>query len=183
MIPKKLSTPLNKNQLEHLSAGDEVLLSGTIFGARDAAHVRLMDLLSKGEDPPFPLKDQIVYYVGPCPTPPGESIGSAGPTTSSRMDRYLPAVLDLGLTATIGKGPRSETAKKAMLEHGAIYFAAIGGAAALLAQYIRSCTVEAFADLGPEAVFRLEVEEMPLIVAFDTKGNDIYEIGPRKYKS
>lgn len=183
MSTVNLSTPLSKESIAHLSAGEEVLLSGTIFGARDAAHRRLVEMISRNEELPFPVKDQIIYYVGPCPARPGEPIGSAGPTTSARMDAFLPQLLEKGLMATIGKGSRSEAALKSMLEYRAIYFAAIGGAAALLTSFVKKCEVIAFEDLGPEAVLKIEVVEMPLIVAFDTRGRDIYRLGPEKYKA
>ncbi len=167
--------PVTKDDLEKLRAGDRVLLSGTVYTARDQAHKRIVEALDQGSSLPFEIKDSIIYYVGPSPAPPGRPIGSAGPTTSYRMDPYASKLLDLGQAAMIGKGPRNDEVKQAIVRNGAVYFAAIGGAAALISKSIKSAEVIAYDDLGAEAVRRLEVEEMPLIVAIDSKGNDLYE--------
>ncbi len=171
----KLSAPITKEKLAALKAGDRVLLTGTVYTARDQAHKRICEALTRGEDAPFELEGAIIYYVGPSPAPPGRPIGSAGPTTSYRMDPYAPALLDLGQAAMIGKGPRNEEVKKAIVRNGAVYFAAIGGAAALISKSVKSAEVIAYDDLGAEAVRRLEVEDMPLIVAIDSRGCDLYE--------
>lgn len=176
-----LHSPFRKETLSQLRAGDRVLLSGTIYTARDAAHLRICELLSKGEEPPFPLKDCAIYYVGPTPEAPGQVIGSAGPTTSGRMDKYSPMLLNAGETVMIGKGDRNEAVRKAMKENGAVYLAAMGGAGALMGDCIRSCEIVCWEDLGCEAVRRLTVENMPLLVAIDAQGNDLYELGPRSY--
>ena len=170
-----LSTPLARTDVEALRAGDRVALSGTVYAARDAAHARLAALLAGGAPLPFPLEGQVIYYVGPTPAPPGMPIGAAGPTTSGRMDPYTPALLAAGLRGMIGKGSRSAEVREAMVRHKAVYFAATGGAGALLARRIRSAEVVAWEELGPEAVRRLVVEEFPLIVINDVHGNDLYE--------
>ena len=183
-MPKtvNLTTPLKVEELEKLAPGDKVMLTGVIYTGRDAAHQRMMDLLDKGEDLPFPVEGAVMYYVGPSPTKPGRVIGSAGPTTSYRMDKYSPPLLDLGMKGMIGKGNRSKEVVDSMIKNKAVYFAAIGGAAALISEAIKKCEIIAWDDLGPEAVRRLEVENMPLVVVNDTKGNDLYEIGRAKYK-
>jgi fumarate hydratase subunit beta len=158
-----------------LRTGDEVLISGTIFAARDAAHKRMVEALEKGEDLPFDPAGQMIYYVGPCPAAPGKVIGSAGPTTSGRMDLYAPHLLAKGLRVMIGKGPRNAAVIAAMKQHGAVYLAAVGGAGAYLSNKIVASECIAYADLGPEALLRLEVEEFPCIVAIDAMGNDIYK--------
>jgi fumarate hydratase subunit beta len=152
-----------------------VLLSGVIYTARDAAHKRIVEALSEGKEPPFPLQDAVIYYVGPTPAKEGQAIGSAGPTTSYRMDAYAPTLLDLGETGMIGKGPRNAAVKEAIVRNGAVYFAAIGGAGALISKSIKEAEVIAYDDLGAEAVRRLVVEDMPVIVAIDSQGNDLYE--------
>jgi len=178
----KITTPLDKATLSSLRAGDNVLLSGTIFTARDAAHKRFMALLDKNEPLPVPLSGQILYYCGPTPPTPDRCIGSAGPTTSSRMDRYAPDILrKTGLLAMIGKGGRSAAVVEAIKERGAAYFAATGGAGALISSRIKSTEIVCYEDLGPEAVYRFEVESLPLIVAVDAQGNDLYESGPKEY--
>jgi len=177
----KLTTPLTDEAVAPLRAGMAVSLSGVIYTARDAAHKRLCDLLESGQPLPFDVRGQVIYYVGPTPAPPGRVIGSAGPTTSYRMDPFTPALLRLGLKATIGKGRRSPEVIKAMVEHKAVYLVAVGGAAALLAERITACEVIAFEDLGPEAVRRLEVSGFPAIVANDVLGNDFYDQGVREY--
>ena len=179
--PVRLSTPLSAAQLETLRAGDRVLLSGTIFTARDAAHARLIELLREGRPLPFPLEGQVIYYVGPTPPRPGEPIGSTGPTTSGRMDPYTPALLAAGLKGMIGKGSRSAEVREAMTRHRAVYFAATGGAGALLARRIKSAVIVAWEDLGAEAVRRLSVEDFPLVVVDDVHGNDLYEEGAARY--
>jgi len=170
----KLTLPLTKELTQTLTAGDMVYLTGTIYTARDAAHKRLIELLDQGQPLPFDLKDNIIFYVGPTPAKPNSIIGSAGPTTSYRMDDYSPTLLDLGLTGMIGKGPRSETVIESMKKNQAVYFAAVGGAAALLAQHIKKAEVIAFEDLGPEAIHRLYVEDFPVIVATDSNGKNLY---------
>lgn len=177
----KIETPLSKEKLKHLKAGDNVSITGTIYTARDAAHKRMIGLLDSGKDLPFDIKDQIIYYVGPCPAKPGQVIGSAGPTTSGRMDAYAPRLISLGLTGMIGKGLRSDGVIAAMKEHGAIYFGAIGGAGALIASVIESEEIIAFPDLGPEAIRKLYVRDFPATVVIDTDGNNLYEIGRKKY--
>jgi fumarate hydratase subunit beta len=172
----KLTTPLDIDTVRSLKAGDQVLLSGIIYTGRDAAHKRLCDLLNEGKKLPVDLEGQVIYFVGPCPAKPGDPIGSAGPTTSYRMDAYSPQLIaEVGLKGMIGKGGRSEEVKAAMQEHGCVYFAATGGAAALIAKRIKSCEVVCYEDLGPEAIHRLQVEEFPVIVAIDSHGNDLYE--------
>ena len=175
---RDLTLPLHKPAALPLRAGDLVTLSGVLYTARDAAHKRLINLLREGKPLPFPLKDQVIYYVGPSPAPAGLPIGSAGPTTSYRMDSYTPELLSLGLGGMIGKGRRSPEVIEAMRQYGAVYFGATGGAAALLARSVLSCEVIAFPDLGPEAVRRLTVERFPAIVLIDSMGNNLYEIGP-----
>ncbi len=175
MSIKMLTTPLTKDKLADLNAGDRILLSGTIYTGRDAAHKRLIALLDQKEPLPIELKDNIIYFVGPCPPPPGRPIGSAGPTTSGRMDAYSPRlILECGLTGMIGKGERSKSVVDAM-RGNAVYFAATGGAAALIARCITAAKVVAFADLGPEAIYELTVEKFPLIVAIDSQGGNQYE--------
>lgn len=156
-------------------------LTGTIYTARDAAHKRMYEALEKGEELPLEMKDNVIYYMGPSPAREGRPIGSAGPTTASRMDKYAPALLDLGLTGMIGKGKRSETVKEAIIRNGAVYFAAVGGAGALLAGSIKASEVIAYDDLGTEAVRKLEVENFPVIVVTDSTGQDLYESAIREY--
>jgi len=182
-MPKtvKLTAPFETKYLETLEPGDKVLLSGVIYTGRDAAHQRMMDLLDKNEKLPFDIEGAAMYYVGPSPTKPGRVIGSAGPTTSYRMDKYSPRLLDLGLKAMIGKGNRGKEVVDAMVRNKAVYFAAIGGAAALISESIKKCEIIAWEDLGPEAVRRLEVEDLPLVVVNDVRGADLYEIGRAKY--
>ncbi|MCL2184048.1 MAG: Fe-S-containing hydro-lyase [Chitinispirillia bacterium] len=167
-----------------LRAGDNVLLTGTIYTARDAAHKRFIECIDKGEPLPLSLDNQIIYYCGPTPPAPNHCIGSAGPTTSSRMDKYAPDILrKTGLSAMIGKGGRSIDVISAIKECGAVYFAAAGGAGALISSRIKSSQIICYDDLGPEAVYKFEVESMPLIVAVDSAGNDLYESGPQEYLS
>lgn len=167
--------------LSHLRSGDTVLLSGTIYTARDAAHGRLVALLSKGETAPFPLSGSAIYYVGPTPEPPGQVIGSAGPTTSGRMDSFAPGLLDLGLSVMIGKGSRSQEVKEAVIRNKAVYLGALGGAGALMADGIRQVEVVCWEDLGCEAVRKLQVEDLPLTVILDSHGGDLYQEGPQAY--
>lgn len=178
---KKITTPLSEEDVRNLKAGDNVLISGIIYTGRDLAHKRLVDLLEKGESLPVDLRGQIIYYVGPAPAKPGEVIGPAGPTTSYRMDAYTPQLLEYGLKGMIGKGNRSPEIVEAIKENNAVYFAAIGGAAALIAKSIKKAEVVAYEDLGPEALRRLEVEDFPAVVVNDCFGNDLYEEGMKKY--
>jgi len=177
----RLKTPLSDADVEKLKAGDKVLLNGVIYTGRDAAHKRLFDLLQEKKPLPIDLKGQVIYYVGPAPAKPGQVIGSAGPTTSGRMDAYSPKLMEMGLKGMIGKGMRKKEVVEAMKKHKAVYFAATGGAGALLAKAIKKAQVVAYEDLGPEAINRLEVEDFPVIVVNDIKGNDLYEEGMRKY--
>ncbi|HZW83904.1 MAG TPA: Fe-S-containing hydro-lyase [Candidatus Deferrimicrobium sp.] len=177
-----LNTPLTKDKVKTLKAGDSVLISGTIYTGRDAAHKKMIDALARGEELPFDIRDQIIYYVGPSPEKPGQVIGSAGPTTSGRMDLYAPKLISLGLTGMIGKGFRLPEVVNSMKEHGAVYFAAIGGAGAYIAKCIKAAEVIAYPELGPEAVRKLTVENLPAIVAIDAEGNNIYELGKAKYR-
>ena len=179
---KKLTTPLTLDQVQGLKAGDMVTITGVIYTGRDAAHKNLVNSLSKGEELPVDFKDQVIYYVGPCPAKPGQAIGSAGPTTSGRMDSYAPTMLDIGLRGMIGKGPRNAQVIEAIKKHKAVYFAAIGGAGAKISESIKKADVGAYPELGPEAIYRLEVEDFPCIVAIDTEGNDLYKIGVAQYK-
>ena len=173
----RIEAPFTREKFASLRAGDNVLLTGVIYTARDAAHKRIVEAIAAGNEPPFPLQDAVIYYVGPTPAREGHAIGSAGPTTSYRMDAYAPTLLDLGETGMIGKGPRNEAVKEAIVRNGAVYFAAIGGAGALMSQSIKEAEVIAYDALGDEAVRRLVVEDMPVIVAVDSLGNDLYERG------
>ncbi len=178
---KKINLPLKKETLLSLKAGDRVLLSGYIYTSRDAGHKRMCDSLEKGEPLPFDIKDSVIYYVGPTPTKEGQVIGSAGPTTSGRMDKYAPELMENGLRGMIGKGARSQEVISAMKEYGCVYFGAIGGAGALLSECIKSNKPIAYEDLGAEALCRLYVEDMPLTVIIDSLGNNLYEIGRENY--
>ncbi|MNO87119.1 Fumarate hydratase class I, anaerobic [compost metagenome] len=178
---KKIETPLTIDKVKELNAGDVVLLSGEIFTARDAAHKRLVELVDKNEKLPLELQDAIIYYVGPTPPKPGEVIGSAGPTTSYRMDSYTPKLLDLGLKGMIGKGLRGKEVIDSMIKNRCIYFGAIGGAAALMAKCIKKSELIAYEDLGAEAIRKLWVEDMPLVVVIDSHGNNLYQIGQKEY--
>lgn len=180
--PIKITPPLTDADAAKLKAGDKVLITGVLYTARDAAHKRLVELLDKGGKLPFDIKGQLIYYVGPTPPKPGQIIGSAGPTTSGRMDAYTPRLLELGLKGTIGKGQRSQEVVEAMKKHKAVYFAAVGGAAALIAKSIKKAEVIAYEDLGPEAIRRLEVKDFPAIVVNDVNGNDLFKIGVEKYR-
>lgn len=177
----KLTTPVKREDLAPLRAGDTVLLSGTVYTARDAAHQRMMELLDRGEPLPFPVEGSALYYVGPTPERPGEVIGSAGPTTSGRMDAYSPRLLDLGQAIMIGKGARNQAVKEAVVRNGAVYLAALGGAGALMAASVRELEIICWEDLGCEAVRKLEVENFPLTVILDAHGGDLYESGPAAY--
>ena len=177
----KLTTPVAKEDLAPLRAGDTVLLSGTVYTARDAAHKRMMELLDAGEALPFPVEGSAVYYVGPTPERPGQIIGSAGPTTSGRMDAYPPRLLDLGQTIMIGKGARNQAVKEAVVRSGAVYLAALGGAGALMAASVEELEVICWEALGCEAVRRLTVRDLPLTVILDAHGGDLYESGPAAY--
>lgn len=172
---KYIQTPINQNQISDLKIGDSVYISGTIYVARDAAHKRMQEMLDNNEKLPFDLQDNIIYYMGPSPAREGRPIGSAGPTTSGRMDKYAPTLLDLGLKGMIGKGKRSAEVKEAVIRNKAIYFAAIGGAGALLSKSILKSEIIAFEDLGAEAILKLEVKDFPVIVVMDSFGNDLYE--------
>ena len=178
---RTLTTPLQEADVMSLHAGDQVLLSGVVYTARDAAHLRLVQAMERGEELPLPLQGQVIYYAGPTPTPAGRAIGSIGPTTSVRMDAYTPALLSKGLRGMIGKGKRTAPVLAAMKEYKAVYFAAIGGAAALMADCVVSCEVIAYDDLGPESIKRLTLHELPLIVAVDAQGNDAFVLGQEAY--
>lgn len=171
----KIQTPLTKEKVKSLKAGDYVYLSGTIYSARDAAHKRLTEALAGHEELPLPLQNEIIYYLGPTPAKPGTVIGSAGPTTASRMDKYAPALLDLGQTGMIGKGRRSDAVISSMKKNTAVYFAAVGGAGALLSHCIKKAEIIAYEDLGAEAIYKLEVEDFPVIVVIDCEGNNLYK--------
>jgi fumarate hydratase subunit beta len=182
MAEIKLKTPLRDEDVEKLNIGDKVLLTGVIYTGRDAAHKRLFDLIEAGKELPIDVRGQVIYYVGPAPAKPGKPIGSAGPTTSYRMDAYAPKLMELGLKGMIGKGNRGADVVEAMKKHKAIYFGATGGAGALLARSIKKAETVAYEDLGPEAIQRLEVEDFPAVVINDTKGNDLYVEGAKKYR-
>ncbi len=177
----RMKTPLSNADVEKLKAGDKVLLNGVIYTGRDAAHKRLIELLKEGKPLPFDVKGQVIYYVGPAPAKPGQVIGSAGPTTSGRMDAYSPKLIEIGLKGMIGKGMRKKEVVEAMKKYKAVYFAATGGAGALLAKAIKKAEVVAYEDLGPEAINRLEVVDFPVIVVNDTQGNDLYQMGAEMY--
>lgn len=179
---KRIRLPLNDESIKELHAGDNVLLSGVIYVARDIAHKRIIEALDKGLPLPFDVKGQTVYYMGPLPARPGHVIGAAGPTTSGRMDRYSPSLMEVGLKGMIGKGNRSKAVKEAIKKYKAVYFAAIGGAAALIAKSIKKSETVAYPGLGAEAVLRLEVEDFPVTVINDIYGNDLYEEGKDQYK-
>ncbi len=178
---KRISTPFTKDAVKSLKAGDIVNITGTIYTGRDAAHQRLVDTLKEGKALPFAIKDSIIYYVGPTPAKPGQVIGSAGPTTSYRMDDLTVPLLEQGLSGMIGKGARAEKVIAGMKEYGAVYFGAIGGAAALIASSIKKSTVIAYEDLGPEAIRELEVVDFPVIVVIDSEGNNMYDTEKIKY--
>lgn len=181
-MDRYINVPLKKEEACTLKAGDYVYVTGTIYTARDAAHKRMYEALEKGEALPFDMKDNVIYYMGPSPAREGRPIGSAGPTTASRMDKYAPTMLDLGLKGMIGKGKRSQAVKDAIVRNGAVYFAAVGGAGALLSKSILSSEVIAYDDLGTEAIRKLEVKDFPVIVVIDSEGNDLYETAIAAYK-
>ena len=172
---QRIQAPMSAEDTKKLKAGDYVYITGTIYTARDAAHKRLYEALEKNETLPLDMKNNVIYYMGPSPAREGRPIGSAGPTTASRMDKYTPALLDLGLLGMIGKGKRSDAVKEAIVRNGAVYFAAVGGAGALLSKSIRSSEVIAYDDLGTVAIRKLEVENFPVIVVIDSEGTDLYE--------
>ena len=177
----KLHTPLTREAARQLKAGDSCLISGVIYTARDAAHKRLCELVAAGKELPFDVRDSIIYFVGPTPAKPGQAIGSAGPTTSYRMDAYSPIMIEQGLTGMIGKGKRGAEVVESMKTYGAVYFGAIGGCGALLSKCIKRAEVVAYEDLGAEAIRRLEVEDFPAIVIIDSQGNNLYESGRTAY--
>ncbi len=180
-MEKRITTPFTIDKVKELKAGDSVLITGAIYTARDAAHKRLVELLEQGKQLPVDMKDSIIYYVGPTPEKPGHVIGSAGPTTSYRMDAYATKLLDIGLKGMIGKGSRSSAVIDSMKKNGAVYFAAIGGAAALMGKTIKKAEIVAYEDLGAEAIRRLEVVDLPVVVVIDSEGNNLYEIGQNEY--
>jgi fumarate hydratase subunit beta len=179
--PIRITPPLTDEVVKKLKAGDRVLITGVIYTGRDMVHKYIVEGHNKGEKPPFDLTGQILYYTGPTPAPPGKPIGSAGPTTSYRMDKYTPTLLELGLKGMIGKGPRGQAVKDAIRHYKAVYFAAIGGAGALISKAIRKADVIAYPELGTEAVMRLDVEDFPAVVVNDVYGSDLYQMGVEKY--
>lgn len=180
-MDKYIKTPLTEEVTKELKSGDYVYITGTIYVARDAAHKRLMEVLDRGEELPFPIKDAAIYYMGPSPAREGRPIGSAGPTTASRMDKYAPRLLDLGQKAMIGKGKRTSKVIEAVIRNKAVYFAAVGGAGALLSKCIKKSDLICYEDLGAEAILKLEVEEFPVIVVVDCEGNNLYETAIKEY--
>ena len=180
-MEKHITLPLTSEDINDLTSGDYVYLTGTIYTARDAAHKRMDETLNEGKDLPIDIKGAVIYYMGPSPAREGRPIGSAGPTTASRMDKYAPRLLDLGMSAMIGKGKRSTAVSDAIVRNGAVYFAAVGGAGALLSKAIISSEVVAYDDLGTEAIRKLEVENFPVIVVIDSKGNNLYETAIREF--
>lgn len=180
-MEKHISVPIDKEEISKLHAGDYVYITGTIYTARDAAHKRMQETLDRGEALPIDLNKNLIYYMGPSPAREGRPIGSAGPTTASRMDKYAPKLLDLGLAGMIGKGKRSLQVKEAIIRNGAVYFAAVGGAGALLSKSILQSEVVAYDDLGTEAIRKLEVKNFPVIVVIDKDGNNLYEIAIKEY--
>lgn len=183
MGPIRIAAPLDEATVKKLRAGDHVLITGVIYSARDVAHRRLVEALNKGDRLPLDLRNQVIYYMGPSPARPGQAIGSAGPTTSGRMDSYAPRLMQEGVKGMIGKGERDQAVKDAMQRYGAVYFAAIGGAGALISQSIKRSEVVAYDDLGTEAIRRLEVEDFPATVINDIYGGDLYQEGRAKYRS
>ena len=176
-----ITTPLTRDKVKELKAGDSCLISGEIYTARDAAHKRLCELVDAGKELPMDVKDSIIYFVGPTPAKPGQAIGSAGPTTSYRMDAYSPILIEQGLTGMIGKGKRGPEVIDAMKKHGAVYFGAIGGCGALLSECIKEAEIVAYEDLGAEAIRRLVVKDFPVVVIIDSEGNNLYETGKANY--
>lgn len=181
-MARKITAPISKEVRESLKVGESVLISGVIYTARDAAHERMTRLYKEGQPFPIDLKDQVIYYAGPCPAKPGEVIGSCGPTTAGRMDAYTPLILDNGLGAMIGKGARTKDVVEALKRNSVVYLGAIGGAGALIAECIKEAEVVAYDDLGTEAIRRLVVEDFPVVVLMDCEGNDLYEIGQAEYR-
>ena len=179
---KHITTPLTADTVKNLRAGDVVRITGPVYTARDAAHKRMTEALAAGQPLPFDINGQVVYYVGPSPTKPGEVVGSAGPTTSGRMDKYTPTLIEKGMRGMIGKGSRSKEVIEACVKYGAVYFVAVGGAAAVISQSIKGEEMIAYEDLGPEAIRRYEVEDFPAIVCIDAEGNDFYKVGIGKYR-
>ena len=181
-MDRHITAPINKETARSLHAGDYVCITGTMYTARDAAHKRMYEILQKGGELPVDWKDQVIYYMGPSPAREGRPIGSAGPTTASRMDKYAPQLLDLGLGAMVGKGKRSQAVIDAIVRNGSVYFAAVGGAGALLSKCITSAEVVAYDDLGTEAIRKLTVENFPAIVVIDSEGNNLYETAIKEYR-
>jgi len=181
-MEKHITVPFDKDTVKELKAGDYVYLTGTIYTARDAAHKRMYEALQKGEEFPFDIEGNVIYYMGPSPAREGRPIGSAGPTTASRMDKYTPALLDLGMRGMIGKGRRTEAVRESMMKNQAVYFAAVGGAGALLSKSITQAEVIAYEDLGTEAIRKLEVKDFPVIVVMDCEGNNLYDMAIEQYK-
>jgi len=179
---KKVSTAYMQEIFPKLKIGDKVEITGVIYTGRDAAHKRFVQALDEGKSLPIDLKGQIIYYVGPCPAKPGKVIGPCGPTTSGRMDLYTPRLLDMGMKGMIGKGARSQEVIDSIKKNKSVYFAAIGGTAAIIADSVKRAEVVAYPDLGPEAIYRLEVKDFPCIVAIDSEGNDLYKVGVERYK-
>lgn len=180
-MEKRINAPLNKEEVSKLRAGDYVYISGTIYSARDAAHKRMYETMLEGKDIPLELKDNVIYYLGPTPAKEGQVIGSAGPTTSSRMDKYTPLLLENGLNGMIGKGKRNKEVIDAIIKNKAVYFAAVGGAGALLSKCIKKSEVIAYDDLGTEAIRKMEVEDFPVIVVIDCEGNNLYETAVEEF--
>ncbi len=182
-MEKKINTPISQEEADSLTAGDYIFLSGTIYVARDAAHKRMTEALDRGEELPIPIKDSIIYYMGPSPAREGRPIGSAGPTTASRMDKYAPRLMDLGQRAMIGKGKRTKEVKDAVVRNHGVYFAAVGGAGALISKCIKKSEIVCYEDLGAEAIRKIEVEDFPMVVVIDSKGNNLYETASLEYRS
>lgn len=180
-MEKHIEAPFTKEVAKSLTAGDYVYISGIVYTARDAAHKRMMETIEKGEELPISMENNVIYYMGPSPAREGRPIGSAGPTTASRMDKYAPTLLDMGLIGMIGKGKRTPAVKEAVIRNDAVYFAAVGGAGALLSKAITKSEVVAYDDLGTEAIRRLEVKDLPVIVVMDSKGNNLYETAIKQY--
>lgn len=182
-MEKKINTPISQEEADSLTAGDYIFLSGTIYVARDAAHKRMTEALDRGEELPIPIKDSIIYYMGPSPAREGRPIGSAGPTTASRMDKYAPRLMDLGQRAMIGKGKRTKEVRDAVVRNHGLYFAAVGGAGALISKCIKKSEIVCYEDLGAEAIRKIEVEDFPMVVVIDSKGNNLYETASLEYRS
>lgn len=181
-MDKQITAPINKEEISSLRAGDYVKISGTIYSARDAAHKRMIEALDRGEALPVNMEGTAIYYMGPSPAREGRAIGSAGPTTATRMDKYTPRLLDMGMAGMIGKGRRSQEVIDAIVRNGAVYFAAVGGAGALLSKKILSSRVVAYEDLGTEAIREMKVEDFPVIVVIDSQGNDLYEMSVKQWR-